>query len=69
MLQHITQTAHCVLGVEEGASAAEIKAAYKQHCLQWHPDKQVNAADDDSQRRAKAMFQRAQAAYDELSST
>ena len=28
-----------VLGLEAGAGAAEVKAAYKQHCLLWHPDK------------------------------
>ena len=36
-----------VLGVSSVASVPEIKQAYKQRCMQWHPDRLVNANDDE----------------------
>jgi curved DNA-binding protein CbpA len=53
-----------VLGVAEGADAAEVKRAYKRECLQWHPDK--NSGSPEERTRANAMFRRVTSAYDVL---
>ena len=49
-----------VLGVATDASTEEIRAAYRQHALRWHPDR--NANDDYAMR----MMQRVNAAWDIL---
>eukprot|EP00965_Chrysotila_dentata_P230080 6197566-Pleurochrysis_carterae.AAC.5 len=38
-----------VLGIERSAEPAEIRRAYHQQCLLWHPDK--HAASEEAQRR------------------
>ena len=50
-----------VLGVEQGASPEEIKAAYRRAAMKHHPDR--NQGDDE----AHAAFQAVQQAYDVLS--
>jgi DnaJ-class molecular chaperone len=50
-----------VLGVEQGASTEEIKAAYRRAAMKHHPDR--NQGDDE----AHAAFQDVQQAYDVLS--
>jgi len=58
-----------VLGVAKLATPAEIKSAYKQHCLQWHPDRHCSGDQTNSpekQRHAINMFQRANNAYNTL---
>ena len=32
-----------ILGIDETASESEIKKAYRQCALQWHPDKHVDS--------------------------
>ena len=49
-----------VLGVSQDASYAEIQAAYRQHALRWHPDR--NANDDYAYR----MMLRVNAAWEIL---
>ena len=49
-----------VLGVPTNASTGEIRAAYRQHALRWHPDR--NANDEYAMR----MMQRVNAAWDIL---
>ena len=49
-----------VLGVPTNASTEEIQAAYRQHALRWHPDR--NANDEYAMR----MMQRVNAAWDIL---
>lgn len=50
-----------ILGVSRSASADEIKKAYRQKAIQYHPDK--NPGDDE----AEAMFKKAAEAYEVLS--
>ncbi|KAL5230627.1 hypothetical protein ABZP36_029403 [Zizania latifolia] len=47
-----------ILGISKTASAAEIKRAYKKLALQWHPDKNVDKAEN--------MFREIAAAYEVL---
>ena len=56
---------HQTLSIQFGASEAEIRKAYKQACLQHHPDKQA-ASSEDARERAKHMFDRIQEAYEKL---
>ena len=50
-----------LLGVPPTAEPAELKKAYHQQCLRWHPDKHQGSAE--SQRRANNIFQRVANAY------
>jgi len=50
-----------ILGISKGASAAEIKKAYRKKAIQYHPDK--NPDDKD----AEEMFKKAAEAYEVLS--
>jgi len=56
------QTPHEVLGVKPGASAAEIKKAFRQLIRQWHPDTNQHRLAE-----AEAMSKRIIAAYTLLS--
>jgi len=49
-----------ILGVSKGASAGEIKKAYRKKAIEFHPDK--NPGDD----RAEANFKKAAQAYEVL---
>ena len=51
------------LGVERAASSAEIKAAYRKLVLEHHPDKYVNATEN-QKARATAKFQQVQDAFE-----
>ncbi|KAB8152504.1 molecular chaperone DnaJ [Kordia sp. TARA_039_SRF] len=50
-----------ILGISKGASAAEIKKAYRKKAIQYHPDKNP---DDE---KAEEMFKKAAEAYEVLS--
>lgn len=55
-----------VLGVAKNASADEIKAAYKQITLKWHPYKHVNDSEEEK-KKAEEIFKEASEAYSVLS--
>ena len=61
MAARTTRNLYEVLGLEKGASADEIKKAYRKLARQYHPDK--NPGDTE----AEEMFKEVQAAYDVLS--
>lgn len=50
-----------VLGVSSGASAAEVKKAYRALVVKWHPDKNRG-----SEERAAEVFKKVQKAYEVL---
>lgn len=54
-----------LLGVQRGASADEIRKAYRQQALKWHPDKQDAA----NRAYAEARFKLISEAYQALSDT
>ncbi|MFA6592686.1 MAG: molecular chaperone DnaJ [Bacteroidales bacterium] len=55
-----------VLGVSKSASADEIKNAYRQLAIKWHPDKWVNGTDAEK-KTAEDKFKEASEAYSILS--
>lgn len=50
------------LGIERGATASEVKKAYRKLAIQWHPDKNPN-----KKKEAEDIFHRISEAYDVLS--
>lgn len=55
-----------VLGIAKGASADEIKSAYRKAAIKWHPDKWVDGTDAEK-KTAEAKFKEASEAYSVLS--
>lgn len=55
-----------VLGLQKGASADEIKAAYRKAALKWHPDRWVSGTDSEK-KTAEDNFKEASEAYSVLS--
>ena len=51
VLAELTAAAGQVLHVPKGAPLADIKAAYRQEALRWHPDKVTAAEADEAQDR------------------
>ncbi|MBQ0056897.1 MAG: DnaJ domain-containing protein [Bacteroidales bacterium] len=55
-----------VLGLKKGASAEEIKKAYRKLAVKWHPDKWQQASEADK-KKAEENFKELAEAYDVLS--
>ena len=55
-----------VLGLQKGASADDIKGAYRKAALKWHPDRWVSGTDEEK-RTAETRFKEASEAYSILS--
>ena len=55
-----------VLGLQKGASADDIKGAYRKAALKWHPDRWVSGTDAEK-KTAEAKFKEASEAYSVLS--
>lgn len=55
-----------VLGLQKGASADDIKGAYRKAALKWHPDRWVNGTDAEK-KTAEEKFKEASEAYSVLS--
>lgn len=55
-----------VLGLQKGASADEIKSAYRKAAMKWHPDRWVSGTDAEK-KTAESNFKEASEAYSVLS--
>ena len=55
-----------VLGLQKGASADDIKGAYRKAALKWHPDRWVSGTDQEK-KTAEEKFKEASEAYSVLS--
>tara|TARA_Y100000746_G_scaffold64918_1_gene53709 strand:- start:503 stop:985 length:483 start_codon:yes stop_codon:yes gene_type:complete len=38
---------YAILGISRVASVPEVKQAYKQRCMEWHPDRHASSSDED----------------------
>ena len=56
------ETYYKILGIKEDASKSEIREAYKELALKWHPDKNLNNIQE-----ATEIFEKVQKAYEVLS--
>lgn len=54
-----------VLGIEPGATEEEIKRAYRQMAIRYHPDKVIHMGEE-YQKGAKEKFQKVQEAYENI---
>lgn len=52
---------YAVLGLQKGASADEVKKAYRKMAMKWHPDKNT-----DKKEEAERRFKQIAEAYDVL---
>ncbi len=55
-----------VLGLQKGASADEIKSAYRKLAMKWHPDRWVDGSEEEK-KNAEEKFKEASEAYSVLS--
>lgn len=63
VLKQQSDTPHAILGVGVGATKQEIKKAFREKMMQWHPDRNV-----DNTEQATEMSKRIIAAYTVLTS-
>jgi DnaJ like chaperone protein len=54
-----------VLGIESNATEEEIKKAYRQMAIRYHPDKVIHMGEE-YQKGAKEKFQKIQEAYENI---
>lgn len=55
---------YAILGIEPGATRAEIRAAYRAQAIRWHPDRHQGASTEDESTRRMQMIN---VAYAQLS--
>lgn len=65
MFVHSVNSNYKVLGIEKSASDAEVKKAYREHVLRYHPDRVVHLGEE-HQKGAKEQFQKIQEAYENI---
>lgn len=58
-----TKSAYAVLEIDENASEAEVKKAYRKMAVKYHPDK-LSSLGDDIQKAAREKFIKVQEAYE-----
>lgn len=62
------QQAYTTLGISPNATDDEVKKAYRKMAMEYHPDKQVNASEQDKQTAAE-KFRAANKAYEYIKQT
>jgi DnaJ like chaperone protein len=65
MFGHDTESAYKVLEIDENATEAEVKKAYRRMAVKYHPDK-VSQLGEEFQKAAKEKFQNVQDAYESI---
>lgn len=64
-LKIASKNEYAILGIKKDATLSQVKKAYRKLAIQYHPDKLIDATDQEK-KEGKKMFQKIQNAYEKI---